>query len=139
MGKRNVGGPRAVTRRTIILAGSPQYAGVAMAGTIVPAVAQASEPLRDDYADAVGAHFDAASEYGHFALTLASVESLGNDRADADTRFGLMFTVCSARPPAGVYRLCATEKPDLPDAQLFIAASAHSRRSSSRRLAGRRS
>ena len=138
MGKRDVGGPRAVTRRTVVLAGAPQYAGVAMAATVVPAVAQASEPVRDDYADAVGAHFDATSEYGHYDLTLASVESLGEGRADAATRFGLLFTVCSARPPAGVYRLHATEAPHLNDAQLFVAGSGRALRSS-RRLAGRRS
>ena len=81
MAKRNVGGARSVTRRTVILAGAPQYAGVAMAASIVPAVAQASVPARDLYADAVGHHFEAASEYGSYDLTLASVEELAESDA----------------------------------------------------------
>ncbi|QDZ15328.1 hypothetical protein [Humibacter ginsenosidimutans] len=132
-----------MTRRTVILAGAPQYAGVAMAATIVPAVAQASTPERDTYADAVGQRFEAASEYGRYDLTLASVESLSQDATDAATRFGLMFAA-TAPPPAGVYRLSAVGICSVPDAQLFVAASAQargraSRRRSSSRSLGRRS
>lgn len=138
MAKRNVGGARSVTRRTVILAGAPQYAGVAMAASIVPAVAQASVPARDLYADAVGHHFEAASEYGSYDLTLASVEEL---TGGAETRFGLMFTASSTPPPAGVYRLTEVTSCAVPDAQLFIAGSERSRRSARRHpssITGRR-
>jgi hypothetical protein len=133
MARRNVGDPRSVTRRTVIMAGAPQYAGVAMAPSIVPAVAQASAPARETYADAVGQRFEATGEYGRYDLTLASVESLGGDTTDATTRFGLMFTAVSTPPPAGVYRLSVTSRPGVPDAQFFVAES-RPRRTRSRRL-----
>lgn len=121
----------------MILAGAPQYAGVAMAAAIVPAVAQASVPVRDTYADAVGHGFEAASEYGRYELTLASVESLSSAGslagADSSTRFGLMFTAANAVPPAGVYRLSAVAPDDVADAQLFVADSGSRRRTTSRR------
>ncbi|NNC12349.1 hypothetical protein HII28_10730 [Planctomonas sp. JC2975] len=133
MGRRDVGGARSATRRTVIVAGAPQYAAVAMATTILPAVAQASAPTRDGYADAVGRHFDAVSEYGRYDLTLAAVESLMSVSADARTRFGLLFSAATP-PPAGVYRLLASQAPGVQDAQLFIAASGRERR----RASGRR-
>jgi hypothetical protein len=126
----------AVTRRTVILAGAPQYAGVAMATAIVPAVARASTPARDDFAGAVGHRFEATSEYGRYGLTLAAVESLSTS-PDAATRFGLMFAAGAERPPAGVYRLTASEAPWLADAQLFVASDGRSR-TGARRLARRR-
>ncbi|MHA7985006.1 DUF6916 family protein [Rathayibacter sp. CAU 1779] len=95
---------------------------MAMAATILPAVAQASAPTRDRYADAVGRHFDAVSEYGHYDLTLAAVESLVNVSDDARTRFGVLFSAATP-PPAGVYRLMAPEASGVQDAQLFIATS----------------
>jgi hypothetical protein len=123
-----------VTRRTVIMAGAPQYAGVAMAATIMPAVAQASTPARDTYSDAVGHRFEAASEYGHYELTLASVEPLN---AVSGTRFGLMFTASVDTPPAGVYRLSvaddALSRDELPDAQLFVVRSRKRRRPASLR------
>jgi hypothetical protein len=141
MARRNVGDPRSVTRRTVIMAGAPQYAGVAMASTVVPAVAQASAPALDTYADAVGHHFEAASEYGRYDLTLASVETLAGDASTAATRFGLMFTAASTPPPAGVYRL-STASCRVPDAQFFVAESrprrTGSRRFSSSRISGGR-
>lgn len=141
MAKRNARGGRSVTRRTVILAGAPQYAGVAMATSVVPAVAQASVPARELYADAVGHHFEAASEYGSYDLTLASVEELTSGSAHTETRFGLMFTASSTPPPAGVYRLTEITSCAVPDAQLFIAGSARSRRAARRRsssITGRR-
>ncbi|GAB3798566.1 hypothetical protein GCM10028798_11010 [Humibacter antri] len=132
MAKRNVGGIRSVTRRTVILAGAPQYAGVAMAASIVPAVARASVPARELYADAVGHHFEAAGEQGSYELTLASVEELAGHATRAGTRFGLMFTAPSTPPPAGVYRLTEITSCAVPDAQLFIAGSAGSRRAARR-------
>lgn len=137
MGRRDAGGGAPVTRRTVILAGAPQYAGVAMAATIVPAVARASAPVRDTYAGAVGHGFEAASEYGCYELTLASVETLTG--AYSRTRFGLMFTTANSAPPAGVYRLSAVAPDDVPDAQLFVTDSRGRRRTSSRRHASSRS
>ena len=139
MGRRDGGGARSVTRRTVILAGAPQYAGVAMATTIVPAVAQASEPMRCSYADAVGGRFEAASEYGRYDLTLAAVETLSPRAKDARTRFGLMFTAATPLP-AGVYRLTALNTTtEVPDAQLFVAASTRVHGGASRRRVSRRS
>lgn len=131
MGKRDTGGGRPVTRRTVILAGAPQYAGVAMSSRIVPALAQASTPVRDDYLDAVGHEFEAASETGRYGLTLSSVECLAG--TGSSTRFGLMFTATTDVPPAGVYRLSPMRAEDVDDAQLFVAGSGSRRRASSRR------
>jgi hypothetical protein len=121
----------------VILAGAPQYAGVAMAATIVPAVAQASETTHSCYADAVGRRFEAASEYGRYGLTLAAVEAVTSSATDARTRFGLLFTAATP-PPAGVYRLSAlSTTPGVPDAQLFVASSARVRGASRRRVSPR--
>ena len=121
------------------MAGAPQYAGVAMAATIMPAVAQASAPARDTYLDAVGHRFEAASEYGHWELTLASVETLNTV---SGTRFGLMFTASTDTPPAGVYRLSVADDDlshdDLPDAQLFVVGSRRRRHPASVRSSYRR-
>lgn len=134
---RNLGGARSVTQRTVILAGAPHDASVAMTATIVPAVARASAPARGAYADAVGRHFEAASEYGRWDLTLSCVESLTHAAANTDTRFGLMFTATTP-PPAGVYRLTSVTALGVPDAQLFVAGPERTRSRASRHLAGRR-
>ena len=133
MARRNPGGVRAVTRRTVIVAGVPQYSGVAIATGVVPAVAQASVPAIDAYASSVGRRFEAVGEYGSYELTLSSVEPLA-DGTDARTRFGLMFTAAPATPPAGVYRLTSGAHCEMQDAQLFVAGSVHSRRAPARRL-----
>ena len=133
-----MGAMGAVTRRTVILAGRPRYAGVVMAETVVPAVVRSSDLVRGAFADAVGCRFEAASEIGCYELTLASVEDLATGGAKSGSLFGLMFSVAQPPLPSGVYRLSPVANTALPDAQLFVESSAKPR-SRSRRLTGRHS